>query len=37
MSWLGRGLGSRGRECPGWEEIWVLEVEGVPVGRRFGF
>ena len=37
MSWLGRDLGSRGRVCPSWEEIWVLEVESVLFGKRFGF
>ena len=37
MSWLGRDLGSRERVCPGWEEIWVLEVESVLAGKRFGF
>ena len=37
MSLLGRDLGSRGRVCPSWEEIWVLEVVFVLVGKRFGF
>ena len=37
MSLLGRDLGSRGRVCPGWEEIWDLEGEYVPVGKIFRF
>ena len=37
MSLLGGDLGSRGRVSPCWEEIRVLEVECVPVGKRFGF